>query len=174
MLSTDDFKFVVQSVPLLSIDLVLLNEHKQILVGKRKNAPAKGYWFVPGGRVFKNELLVDAFLRICLSELNEVCDYKIANPLGLYDHLYSDSVFGVGVSTHYINAPYLIILSENTILDPPSDQHQEYRWVSIYELDQDESVHQYSKVFLDSLFSVLRENGSNKTSHPCCEGESVR
>lgn len=159
MLSLADFKHLVKSAPLFSMDLVVLNEQKQILVGKRKNAPAKGDWFVPGGRVFKGESLVEAFSRIARVELGVEFDYLSAAQLGLYDHFYSDSVFGDDISTHYINAPYLIQLSKETILDLPIDQHQEYRWISIDELNQDETAHEYSKVFLfqltwTGLFSV--------------------
>jgi colanic acid biosynthesis protein WcaH len=63
MLSKQNFKQLVELGPLISIDLVLLNQANQVLVGLRKNAPAKNFWFVPGGRVFKNELLAQAFDR---------------------------------------------------------------------------------------------------------------
>lgn len=155
MLTSEDFKHLVKLAPLFSMDLVVLNERKQILVGKRKNAPAKGYWFVPGGRVFKGESLVEAFSRITRVELGVEFDYLSATQLGLYDHFYSDSVFGDDISTHYINAPYLIQFTEETVLDLPIAQHQEYRWISIDELNQDETVHEYSKVFVDCIHSQL-------------------
>ncbi|ETI61409.1 GDP-mannose mannosyl hydrolase [Marinomonas profundimaris] len=155
MLSTEDFKHLVRSAPLFSMDLVVLNEQKQILVGKRKNAPAKGYWFVPGGRVFKDESLVEAFSRITRTELGFEFDYLYATQLGLYDHFYSDSVFGEDISTHYINASYLIQLPEETVLDLPTAQYQEYRWISLDELNQDVTVHEYSKVFVDCIHSQL-------------------
>jgi colanic acid biosynthesis protein WcaH len=76
-------------------------------------------------------------------------------PLGLYDHFYDDSVFGEEVSTHYINAPYLIELSETDTLNLPSEQHRQYRWVKIEDLACDDSIHRYSKVFLDYLCDRL-------------------
>lgn len=156
MLSPEDFKLVVQSAPLFSMDLVVLNEKNQILVGKRKNSPAKGYWFVPGGRVFKSEPLADAFERISNAELGHKFDYSSAKQLGLYDHFYDDSVFGDDVSTHYINAPYLIKLLDGIVLNLPTEQHQEYRWVNICDFSKDETVHRFSKVFLKVLF--VKEN----------------
>jgi len=84
MLSSEDFKLVVQSAPLFSIDLVVLNEKNQILVGKRKNAPAKGYWFVPGGRVFKNEPLAEAFARITRTELGIEFEYSSITQRRMY------------------------------------------------------------------------------------------
>ncbi|EOG7647132.1 GDP-mannose mannosyl hydrolase [Vibrio cholerae] len=150
-LEKEDFRGLVQHGVLFSIDLVVLDTQNQILVGERVNRPAQGYWFVPGGRVYKNETLIKAFERICLDELGQIFSYQDAKSLGLYDHFYNDSVFGDDISTHYINAPYLIELSENTTLNLPSEQHRHYRWVRIGDLAYDESVHFYSKVFLDEL-----------------------
>ena len=155
MLSLEDFKSLVKSAPLFSIDLVVLNEHRQILVGMRRKAPAKGYWFVPGGRVFKGESLAEAFARITNTELGHEFDYSFATHLGLYDHFYADSVFGGNISTHYINAPYLIMLPDNTKLNAPTDQHQGYRWVAIDDLTNDETVHRFSKVFLLQLLKLI-------------------
>jgi colanic acid biosynthesis protein WcaH len=69
MLSRDDFLAVVTLTPLVSIDLVVVDEEGYILVGKRTNEPAYGTWFVPGGRVNKDETLDAAFERIATDEL---------------------------------------------------------------------------------------------------------
>ena len=150
-LKKEDFRGLVQHGVLFSIDLVVLDAQNRILVGERINRPAQGYWFVPGGRVYKNETLAKAFGRICLNELGQAFNYQEAKPLGLYDHFYDDSVFGEEISTHYINAPYLIELSETDMLNLPSEQHRHYRWVKIEDLAGDDSIHRYSKVFLDCL-----------------------
>ncbi|WP_179878341.1 NUDIX domain-containing protein, partial [Vibrio cholerae] len=102
-LEKEDFRGLVQHGVLFSIDLVVLDTQNQILVGERVNRPAQGYWFVPGGRVYKNETLIKAFERICLDELGQIFSYQDAKSLGLYDHFYNDSVFGDDISTHYIN-----------------------------------------------------------------------
>jgi len=64
MLDFEDFKNLVKNAPLFAMDLVVLNEQNQILLGQRKNAPAKGFWFVPGGRVFKDQAQAYAIHRI--------------------------------------------------------------------------------------------------------------
>lgn len=38
------------------------------LVGERINRAAQGYWFVPGGRMYKGEALTKAFGRITFRE----------------------------------------------------------------------------------------------------------
>src|SRR3954466_13792753 len=54
-LSDAQFADVVRLAPLVSIDLVIRDPDGDVLVGLRTNAPAKGFWFVPGGRIRKNE-----------------------------------------------------------------------------------------------------------------------
>ena len=68
-LPPDLFKRVVELTPLVSIDLVVRDESGRMLVGLRANRPAQGYWFVPGGRVGKNETLREAFDRLTGAEL---------------------------------------------------------------------------------------------------------
>lgn len=46
-LSTEEFKQVVSLTPLVAIDLLVRNAHDELLVGKRVNPPAQGFWFVP-------------------------------------------------------------------------------------------------------------------------------
>lgn len=156
MLSQDDFKHLIKTAPLFAIDLVLLNEQGKILVGQRKNAPAKGYWFVPGGRVFKNESLESAFKRISQAELGLQIERHQAWLLGLYDHFYDDSVFGADIDTHYINAAHLIKLDVGQALNLPKQQHQDYRWQSFNDIEQDNTVHQNSKVFLAALKETVQ------------------
>lgn len=158
-----DFRQVVQNAPLFAIDLVVLNEKNQILVGLRKHAPAQGFWFVPGGRVFKNEPLDDGFSRIAAVELNRKMLRSESKMLGLYEHFYQDSFFGAQVSTHYINATHLVRL-DSMDNELPVTQHELYRWIDIDMLEADVTVHQYSKVFLPELFRVLSLHQSTTDS----------
>lgn len=150
MLALKDFKQVVEHAPLFAIDLVVVNDKNQILVGERLNAPAKGSWFVPGGRVYKNESLENAFKRISKSELGLEIERHQAWLLGLYDHFYDDSFFSSDISTHYINATHVVKLL-NEQLNLPQDQHSHYQWIAIDSLNVNNDVHQYSKIFLPKL-----------------------
>lgn len=154
MLPLDLFKLAIEHLPLFAMDMLVVNKRHEILLGKRVNPPAKGYWFVPGGRVFKNEQLADAFKRIAKSELGFELSYNKAKLLGLYDHFYPDSVISESISTHYINATHVIEV-DVLLLDLPCAQHTEYRWITVNELETDSSVHQYSKVFVQALKDYL-------------------
>ncbi len=78
MLSADLFQTIIEHAPLFAIDFVVINEDDEILVGKRLNASAKEWWFVPGGRVFKNEPLSVAFKRLSEMELGIQLEIKQA------------------------------------------------------------------------------------------------
>ncbi len=93
-LSDETFKSIIQHTPLISIDLIVRNEAGEVLLGKRVNAPAKSYWFVPGGRVRENETLDDAFVRLVKEELGIESGITRADAkfLGLYEHFYDDNV----------------------------------------------------------------------------------
>jgi colanic acid biosynthesis protein WcaH len=87
-LDKDTFKTFIDTTPLVSFDLLVRNAQGQILVGKRVNRLAQGFWFVPGGRILKNERLAEAFFRLTEAELGIQLDIKNARYLGLYEHFY--------------------------------------------------------------------------------------
>jgi len=150
LLNLKTFQQIVENAPLFAIDLVVLNDKHQILVGQRLNAPAKGFWFVLGGRVYKNESLEKAFNRISESELGLKIEREQACLLGLYDHFYEDSFFSSDISTHYINATHVLSLSSDK-LTLPQEQHSHYQWIEVDSLAANTDVHIYSKIFLPEL-----------------------
>src|SRR5580692_10716108 len=83
------FAQVVRNTPLISIDLVLRDPMGAVLVGHRTFEPAKGYWFVPGGRIGKLETLDEAFARIITEETGIGVSRQDARLLGVYEHFYS-------------------------------------------------------------------------------------
>jgi len=140
MLDDQTFEAVISSTPLISIDLLVKKDNK-ILLGKRINKPAQGYLFSIGGRVYKNETIDSAMMRIASNELN--ISLKLTPSfIGVFEHFYDDSIYE-DVSTHYVNLAYEIEI-EGT-LNLPSEQHNEYQWLTIDELLKSKQVHQYVK-----------------------------
>lgn len=90
-LSQDDFVTVVRSTPLVSIDLIVENTQGEFLLGKRLNRPAQGYWFVPGGRVQKDEPLSAAFERLTEGELGLRLPLSAGEFYGVWQHFYNDN-----------------------------------------------------------------------------------
>ena len=56
----------------------------------RLNRSAKYHWFVPGGRMFNNEVLADAFKRLTRDGLGQAFTIDQANLLGPSNHFYDD------------------------------------------------------------------------------------
>ena len=152
-LPDETFKSVIQHTPLISIDLIIRNEQGEVLLGKRVNAPAKGYWFVPGGRVRKNETLDDAFVRLVKEELGIESGITRADAkfLGVYEHFYDDCVFGDDVSTHYVVIAYMMDF-KNTGNCIKNKQHELYRWNNILKLQYEDYIH---PLVFDYFFEVL-------------------
>ena len=129
MLDDQTFKTVINSTPLISIDLLVKKDNK-ILLGKRINKPAQGYLFSIGGRVYKNETINSAMMRIAKDELN--IELKLTPSfIGVFEHFYDDSIYQ-DISTHYVNLAYEIEIEE--IFNLPTEQHNEYQWLTIDEL----------------------------------------
>jgi len=143
MLSKADFTQIIKNTPLISIDLIIENEENKFLLGKRVNEPAKDEWFVPGGRIFKDETLDTAFTRTTNSEIgialqrNEVAFY------GLYEHFYDNNVFNDTFSTHYIVLAHTFKVHKEDIR--LNNQHEEYKWFSIQEIVENDNVNQHTK-----------------------------
>ena len=140
MLDDQTFETVINSTPLISIDLLVKKDNK-VLLGKRINKPAQGYLFSIGGRVYKNETIDSAMIRIASNELN--ISLKLTPSfIDVFEHFYDDSIYE-DVSTHYVNLAYEIEIEET--LNPPTEQHNEYQWLTINELLKSEQVHKYVK-----------------------------
>tara|TARA_R110001583_G_scaffold1285_1_gene10544 strand:- start:13433 stop:13906 length:474 start_codon:yes stop_codon:yes gene_type:complete len=144
-LDKNTFSTVIESTPLVSIDLVVKNKEGQALLGERLNKPAKGFWFVPGGRILKNESMAKAFKRLTAEELGQEFSIEQAQLLGPYDHFYNDNVFGDEFSTHYVAIAYVLTLETELSQLPLNIQHQSYKWFDIDALLQLNNVHQHTK-----------------------------
>lgn len=138
---------IIKATPLVSIDLVVRNPKKEVLLGKRVNSPAKGYWFVPGGRILKNETINQALRRISEREVGRDLSTETPHLLGAYEHIYEDNFLNVtGVNTHYVVLAFVITLQQE-IKVKPDDQHSDLQWWEIDKLLEDRTVHQYTKAY---------------------------
>ena len=152
-LRQEDFATVVRSTPLISIDLIVENARGEFLLGKRLNRPAQGYWFVPGGRVQKDELLSEAFQRLTDAELGLRLPLSAAEFYGVWQHFYDDNFSGQDFSTHYIVLGFRLRVSEND-LQLPVDQHEAYRWMAVPQILTSEKVHANSRAYFHEASQV--------------------
>ncbi len=159
------FSTVIASTPLVSIDLVVTNANGQVLLGQRLNRPAKNYWFVPGGRILKNESLANAFKRLTRDELGQELTIDQARLLGPFDHFYADNVFSDmltsgqittdDVSTHYVAIAFTLQLDGPLANLPLALQHGGYHWFDVPSLLADPKVHLHTKWYFDKTYTEL-------------------
>ena len=156
-LNEKSFKNIVKYSPIAAIDLCILNDSKEILLGKRINHPAKSFFFVPGGRIRKGETLFISTQRILKNEINyEITekDFKKLSLLGVFQHFYDENFCGNKLfSTHYIVVVYVVPLKilkklKNGIFD---DQHDEYIWYN-KALKKDLLIHPYCEEYLKKIY----------------------
>lgn len=146
-ISKAEFLSAVMNVPLVSVDLILRASDNRILLGQRRNRPAQGFWFVPGGRILKDERLADALVRVVRRELGAMVPVEGWRNMGIYEHLYSDNFAGAdGISTHYVVLPHRLDLDSEVALES-DDQHEALRWFSVDELMAHDAVHPYTKAY---------------------------
>jgi colanic acid biosynthesis protein WcaH len=149
------FSTVIASTPLVSIDLVVTNSNGQVLLGQRLNRPAKNYWFVPGGRILKNEPLAEAFKRLTLDELGHEFTIAQACLIGPFDHFYDDNVFSDDVSTHYVAIAFSLKIDQQLDNLPLAMQHDGYQWFDVPSLMIDDNVHTHTKWYFDKAYTDL-------------------
>ncbi len=144
----DDKTFlqVVNHTPLVSIDLLIKNYNDgSFLLGQRCNEPARGFWFVPGGRIFKNETLATAFQRLTHEELG--CEQLISTATfsGCYEHFYQENFAGAdNINTHYVVLAYELKVAE-VPGHLPAAQHSQFNWFSIEEILHNKLIHQFTR-----------------------------
>tara|TARA_B100000242_G_scaffold292463_1_gene267925 strand:- start:776 stop:1273 length:498 start_codon:yes stop_codon:yes gene_type:complete len=127
------FKEIVQNAPLIAIDIFIIKNGK-LLLGRRKNAPGKNLFFVPGGRIMKNETINQAFVRILNKETNFILKNKSISSffIGLDEHFYEDNFLDNNeFNTHYIVLLFLLkfddLESTNNKINL-EEQHHEHLW----------------------------------------------
>ena len=149
----EHFVELLRGLPLVSVDLVLVRGGTEILLGLRTNRPAQGSWFVPGGRILKDEPRADALKRVAARELG-IADVAGLKPqlLGVFEHFYPDCFAGdIGVSTHYVVIAHRIDVPLGFEVPGCDNQHAELRWWPIAEATANADVHRYTRDYLPLL-----------------------
>lgn len=147
MLSKNDFKNIISLTPLVAIDFILEYDNR-FLLGKRINEPAKGYFFVPGGRIRKGETLENACKRLSYNELGIIVNFDKMTPHMNMEHIYPNSVFDRNLETHYVCLSYYYKLNREEYNNLNlKDQHSGILWLSKKDLISHSNVHNNTKKY---------------------------
>ena len=136
----DLFTQIVASMPIVTTDLVLINENQnQILLFKRTNKPAKNVYFTPGGRLFKNEEFLIGIKRQGQQELGLDLDENRLSFGGVINEMWIDSEFA-DHSYNAISIFWRYLISETEIDRFSLDQqHSDFQWFDV----DDDRLHPY-------------------------------
>jgi colanic acid biosynthesis protein WcaH len=137
------YKKIYSLVPIPCID-ILITHHNKFLLGKRVQKPAQKQWFVPGGRIFKNETLTQAARRKVKEELGiniRVSDLKFLNA---QQTIFKDSALGGPI--HTVNIVFLLPLKLKPKINFDRKYHSKMKWFS----EIDKNWHPYVKTVLET------------------------
>lgn len=127
----DLYRKIHESVPIVCVDTVVEDGKGRFLMALRKNRPEKGRWWFVGGRVCKNERLVEAIKRKMREELGT--EGELIRDLGHYEYFNEEGYFN-GTAAHALVVVFLVRLSEEAALRLDA-QHADYRWFDAIEPD---------------------------------------
>ena len=130
------YKQIVDTMPIPCVDIVISHENKVLLV-HRKEEPAKGKWWVAGGRIHKNESLVDATLRKVRDETG--LEVEVIKKLDFYEYTCDKSQQNSKTGSHSIIVGFHVRVKnpKEVVVDETSS---DYRWISRIEKDLDHHV----------------------------------
>jgi len=150
-ISAADWHTIVASVPIVSVDLVISHD-EGVVLGRRTNEPAKGYWFVPGGRVYKGETRREAVHRVASEELG--VDVEIVESLGAFEHRYDTAdVPGVD-SKHYLANGYVMeIVGGEAVVDSELESDDQHEAVQVFR-EPPESCHEYVRDYVETAETI--------------------
>jgi len=129
------YERIIENMPVFCVDVVVQKDKKVLLV-YRKEEPAKGEWWLPGGRVLKGEKILNAIKR----KVNEETGLEVKNIkyLGIQEYFSDKSVFdNIKTGTHCIVGVYLVEVEGDVEIDLTSS---DYKWINQIEDGLDDYV----------------------------------
>ena len=131
----DLYARIVRQMPIPCVDLYVLDDEDHLLMVKRRNEPAAGEWWFPGGRVLFGETRQEAAER----KLKEECGLvgKFRSFVGTFDAILL--VPDNGISHAITTVVFLRVSSRQTVV--LDEQSSDYRWAPV---DEWRHHHQWS------------------------------
>lgn len=124
------FRQIHESMPLVCVDLVI-HRAGSVLLLRRAIEPLRGQWFFPGGRIRRNETIVNAAHRIAEDEAGTLIDDL--EFLAVEETLYKTSPFPHRRGTHTVNLVHAA-RARNGVVEHDA-HHSGYKWVGIGDIE---------------------------------------
>ena len=124
MIPGQEYRAILERMPVLCVDAIIQNNKSQYLLVRRTNEPLKGEYWVPGGRVLKNETLHEAVIRKVRQELG--VNSHVVMPVGIYEDFFNKSEFGLETGLHTVSMVFLMIAENYEI--HTDNQSDDWGW----------------------------------------------
>lgn len=118
------YKTILSCLPIACVDVAVMS-HGGVLLVKRGDMPAKGEWWLPGGRVHKGEMMRDAAVRKAREEVGLDC--WIGPLVHTAETIFPDGPHGESV--HSINSCFMLFPKRDTDTPALDGHHTNYKWV---------------------------------------------
>lgn len=153
LLPLNKYKELLKNWPVFTVDVVFFDEDMtKILLFKRNYEPVKGVYYATGGRLNKNEKLIDCAVRQAWREAGIKIDKKKLIFGGVQEEIHKNSKFK-GISYHAVGIFFVYKLKKEKIkLD---DQHSDHKWFSV----NDKKIHPLIKI---RIMKVLKNQKNGK------------
>ena len=110
MIPAEQYKHIIQVLPILCVDVVIKNTRGEYLLIKRANEPRKGEWWVIGGRLLKGETLEEAVVRKVWEETS--LNVEAVHPIGYYEAVSQENPFGLAPRLHAVSVVFSTLVDD--------------------------------------------------------------
>lgn len=128
----EEYKKIIETMPILCVDVVIQTSRNEYLLVKRTNEPLKDRWWVIGGRVQKGETLEHAVIRKLKEETG--LEAERIQPIGYYEDIFDSNPFGLKTKLHCVSIVFLVTFDDRQEIKL---DHQSSDWKFSKELPDD-------------------------------------
>ena len=147
------YRQCVDLLPIVTVDVLVFDEDlTQTVLFRRENKPLQGLYYSIGGRVYKNENILNAAIRISKSEADLELNKGDLIFGGVTEEIFHDSTF-VGINAHNVNIFFGLLVKKEKLLIKCDKQHSAYKWFNV----DDQNLHPYLSQKIFTLLSHLRK-----------------
>lgn len=118
------YRQILECLPIACVDIAIVHRGAVLLV-KRKDAPARGAWWVPGGRVWKGETMRETALRKAREEVGLEC--HVGPIIHTAETIFPDGPGGIAV--HSINTCFFLYPEARDARPRLDAHHAGTKWV---------------------------------------------
>lgn len=145
------YKKIMETSVIVTVDIIFINKNKEILLWLRNNAPLKNTYYIPWGRIYKYENIIDAAKRESKKELWISLKIEKIKFLWVYDDIYKEDAFFEWMWSHFASRTYIYNLDDNEKVEINDNQHAKIKFFNINDI----SLHPFIR---DRIIDMKRVN----------------